>query len=143
MSDKDFEKMDQQWMKSTKEIREKKVSDGILKGFSASVERRIVLNKQSPRRSLSPSLVPAMAVLVIASVLVLRSPILSTIYTPFSKNVDYAQLHETDNVGDEIAALKELGAWTDEDEALLGVNEEAGMEDLELSKLSTEKINLA
>ena len=138
----DFEKMDQEWVKSTQDIREKKVSEGILKGFSTSVERRIVLNKQSSKRSFSPSFVPAMAVLIIASAVVLRSPMLSTPLAPISKNVDYAQLYDAENVGNEIAALKEMGVWTDEDDALLGENGESGMEDLELSNLNNEKVNL-
>ena len=41
MNEKQFEQMDEHWMRSTKEMREKKVSDGMLKGFSMSVERRI------------------------------------------------------------------------------------------------------
>ncbi len=143
MNDKDFQKMDEQWMKSAKDLREKKVSDGILKGFSASVERRIISKERSGKRGASPAWVPAMAILVIASVVVLRSPMLSTPVMPIVKTVDYAQLHDTDDVDDEIAALKEIGAWSDEDEALLGETDESGMEDLELSNLSNGQSNIA
>ncbi len=133
MSDKKFERMDEQWMKATKDLREKKVSDGMLKGFSTSVERRILSKEQFAKRAWSPAWVPAMAVLVIAFAAVLHLP----------QSVDYAQLPNTASVDDEIAVLKEVGAWNDEDEALLGVGDEAGMEDLELSNLSDGKINIA
>ena len=133
MSEAHFEKMDEQWMKLTQELREKKVSDGILKGFSTSVERRILSKQQIAKRAWAPAWVPAMAVLVIASVVALRSPMLFAPAQPIAKTMDYAQRHDTDNVVDEIAALKEMGVWSDSDEALLGENDEAGMEDLDLA----------
>ena len=58
MSDKKFEKMDEQMMQSMKTLREKEVSEGILKGFSASVERRIQGSRGAapgPRRAFSPA----------------------------------------------------------------------------------------
>ena len=63
--------------------------------------------------------------------------------TPITTTVDYAQLTDTDNVDDEIAALKEMGVWSDEDEALLGDSDEVGMEDLELSNLGGTQLNIA
>ena len=143
MSEQHFEKMDQEWIKATQELREKKVSDGILKGFSASVERRILSHKQTPHRAASPAWAPAMIVLVIASVVVLRTPMLSTPFAPIVKTVDYAQLQNTENVNDEIAALKELGVWNEEDEVLLGAADAELLEDLELSSLDTVKANIA
>ena len=131
MRDEQFKKMDEQWMKATEELREKKVSEGILKGFSTSVERRLAgeTPRSKPVRTLA--WIPAMAVLVIASVVVLRSPM----------PVDYARLPETDNLDEEIAALKAVGAWNEADEAVLGVEEEAQWEDLELSGIS--QLNIA
>ena len=46
MNEHNFEKMDQKLMDAMKTWREKEVSEGILKGFSASVERRIQAKKQ-------------------------------------------------------------------------------------------------
>ena len=132
MSDQDFEKMDQQWMKSTQELREKKVSDGILKGFSASVERRLAAKEEAPRRVRALAWAPALAVMVIASAIALRSP----------QTVDYAQLPEEDSINEEISALKEVGAWSEADDALLGTDEET-MEDLELSDLGGNQANIA
>ena len=143
MNEKQFEKMDNEWMKATKDVREKKVSDGILKGFSASVERRI-LGAES-RTSKRPALawVPAMAVLVIASVVVLRSPMMFQPTALIPPTVDYAQLPDTENIDAEIAALKEVGAWNDADDALLGAGDEAEMEALELSGLDNGTSNIA
>ena len=138
MSEKNFEKMDQEWMKSTKELREKKVSDGILKGFSTSVERRILAKEQAPKPARVLSWVPAMAVLVVAFVVVMRLPDRQA-GTP----VDYAQLSEMDNIDDEIAALKEVGAWSDADDALLGGDDEALLEELELSDLGGNQTSIA
>ena len=144
MSKQQFEKMDEQWMKATKDLREKKVSDGILKGFSASVERRILAAEpQAPKRVRTLAWVPAMAVLVIASVVVLRTPLLSQPTAIVAQKVDYAQLPDTDNIDEEIAALKEVGAWSDADDALLGTGDEAQMEDLELSNLAAQQTNIA
>ena len=143
MSEKQFEKMDEQWMKSTKDLREKKVSDGILKGFSASVERRIASEPQAPKRARALVWVPAMAVVVIASAVVLRTPTLSQPTAIAPQTVDYAQLPDTDNIDEEIAALKEVGAWNDADDVLLGAGEEADMEDLELSNRTGGQTNMA
>ena len=143
MNEEQFKKMDQQWMKATKDVREKKISDGILKGFSTSVERRI-LGAES-RTSKHPALawVPAMAVLVIASVVVLRSPMMFQPTALIPPTVDYAQLPDAENIDAEIAALKEVGAWSDADDALLGAGDEAEMEDLELSGLSDTQTYIA
>ena len=112
MSDK-FKKLDEQWMKSMKPVREKQVTDGILKGFSVSVERRILAKKEaslSGRRAVSPVWVPVLAVMVLASLAVLRSPV--------APPVEYAELdNKTTDVEEDIAVLKELGAWTDQDDA--------------------------
>jgi hypothetical protein len=143
MKEQEIEKMDQEWMRSTKDIREKKVSDGMLKGFSASVERRILAKEQSPAPARAFSWVPAMAVLVIASVVVLRSPMVSQPTAFIQQPIEYAQLNDTDNIDDEIAALKEVGAWSDADDALLGASDEAGMEDLELSNLGGTQTSIA
>ena len=59
MNEEQFEKMDQQWMKTTKDVREKKVSDGILKGFSTSVERRILGAESRTSKRLALACYPA------------------------------------------------------------------------------------
>ena len=59
------------------------------------------------------------------------------------QTVDYAQLSAADNINEEIAALKEVGAWNEADDALLGAGDEAEMEDLELSGLSGGQASIA
>ena len=41
MKDKDFKKMDESMMKKMESLRQQQISEGMLKGFSASVERRL------------------------------------------------------------------------------------------------------
>ena len=129
MTDKYFEPMDEKLMDSMKTLREKEVSEGMLKGFSASVERRILAKQQaerSPRAAFSPGWVPALAVMVLASLVVLRLP--SEPVSQVSQSTGHTRLSNNKEVDveDEIAALKELGVWSDEDEATFGgTSEEA------------------
>ena len=127
MNDKDFEKLDEQMMKASEPLRDKPVPQGILRGFAASVERRLPAGCQTPamRRIFSPMLVPVFAVMILASLVVLRSPTL-----------EYAQLSDAEMDFDvEIQTLKDLGAWDDNDDSLLG-GDESVIQDLELSSQS-------
>ena len=128
MKDHDFKKMDENLMDSMKTLREKEVSEGMLKGFSASVERRILAKRQTeraPRAAFSPGWVPALAVMVLASLVVLRLP--SEHASSVSQTTEHTQLNSSKdtNIEDEIAALKELDVWSDEDESALGMGDEA------------------
>ncbi len=133
MNDKQFHEMDQTLMNKIKPLRDKKISDGILKGFSMSVERRISAKEEvAPVRKstfLNAAWVPAFAMVLIASFIVLRSPILPT------SPVQYAQVAaaSSEDVQDEIEVLKELGVWDEvEDGAAIG-DEEVLDADLELT----------
>ena len=119
MSDSHFEKADKKMMDAMKALREKRVSDGILKGFSASVERRILAKGTGPhpRPAFRATWVPVLAVMVLASLAVSR-------VQTSSKLTD---------IEEEIAALKEVGAWSDEDESVLGNSEDTDAQVLELS----------
>ena len=68
------------------------------------------------------------AVMLLVSVVVVRS---SMVGAP----TEYAQLDskQVTDIQDDIAALKEVGEWSDEDEALLGSPDEASAQELELS----------
>lgn len=126
MKDKEFKNLDEAMMKSMASLREQKVSEGMLKGFSASVERKIQPDStpvvQHARRW-APVWVPTLAVMVLASVAVLRAP------------VELAQMVSSDEIQNEVAILKELGALTDEEEATVLGDELELYEDLE-SELS-------
>jgi len=135
MNDQNFEKLDKEMMKSTQPLREKRVSEGILKGFSASVERRLEAKKKagSPSRALSPAWIPAFAVMLVASVVVLRLPLNSMSVAPVVQTMDYAQLDDAElDIDAEIEALKALGVWDENDDGLLGTVD-ADMEELEYS----------
>ena len=126
-------------MERLKSAREQKVPPVLLKGFSASVTARIREKEPSlelkikPRRSWIPVWAPVFAVLTLGSVLVLRLPIGMQGGPSISKTAEFAQA-QPGQLSDEIAALSELGVWTDEDERSAGVSAENDTDDLELSK---------
>ena len=141
MSDKNFKDMDQKLMAAMKELREKEVSDGILKGFSASVERRLLARKRpevSSKRLWSPAWAPVLAVMVLASAVVLRSPVV--LLAPSGPQpVEYAQLDPSKptDIEEEIAALSELGAWSDEDDSLVSGSADVTAQDIEQIALNS------
>ncbi len=126
MNDKEFKNLDEAMMKSMKPLRDKKVSEGMLKGFSASVERKIHAGDApaaAPARRWAPMWVPTLAVMILASVVVLRSPVTTTQPVTFlSSPMELAQLVGTEEIQSDMALLKELGELTDEEEdaAVLG-----------------------
>ncbi len=124
MKKEPFEKLDESLMKDLKNLRDKNVPSEILKGFSASVEKRI-REKQAPepvrslpRRGWVPLWVPAFAVLVVASVIAIRFPFGSPAISVSPATVQLASAGSSE-LSDEIAILRELGAWTDEDEKIV------------------------
>ena len=114
MDDKDFKKMDEMMMKKMEPLREQKVSDGMLRGFSASVERRLASPAEASERKPAGRLiwVPTLAVMLLASVAVLRSPV---------HEIQLAQaVVPADELQDDIAVLSELGVLDEyEDNELL------------------------
>ena len=149
MKNHDFEKIDERWMKDLKEIREKKVPEKILDGFAASVEARIREDKRNvaakaydikPKRFLVPVFAPTFAVLIIGSVLVLRSPLATRPEAvPQALTRRVSEKTTSDNISEEVAVLREVGAWTEEDEAAAGVSSDAGLSDIELCQNSSQK----
>jgi hypothetical protein len=124
-----FKEMDQSLMKKMEPLREQKVSEGMLKGFSASVERRIAGGAQVVERKPAGRLlwVPVLAVMVMASVIVLRSPV---------QNIELTQaVTPADEMQDEIAVLAELGVLDEYEDAELLTDEEALLdENMELTQ---------
>ncbi len=103
MKHKSFEHMDERWMKILESERERKINPEILKGFSASVERRLAVDPAPARRKFFPVAAPVLTMLVLAAVVVTRSNVVSV-------SGSASELPE------EIAALSEMGVWTDEDD---------------------------
>ncbi len=131
MDDKKFKEMDQSLMKKTEALREQKISEGMLKGFSTSVERRISGSAESERKPAGRLVwVPALAVMVLASVAVLRSPVTS------DQEIQLAQaVTQTDDVQEEIAVLSELGVLDEVEDADLLSDEDALLDgDTELTQ---------
>ena len=138
MANQFFDEHDRSLMDRLKPAREKKVPPGVLKGFSASVEARIREKQPSleiqfkPKRAWIPVWAPVFTVLIIGSLLVLRIPIGLQGIPPTLGTVEIAQANAS-QISDEIAALREVGVWTEDDEKSAGVSTESDVEDLELS----------
>ena len=119
MDDKKFKEMDQSLMKKMEPLREQRISEGMLKGFSASVERRLSGAGETAERKPAGRLVwvPTLAVMVLASVAVLRSPV---------HEIQLAQaIAPAEEVQEEIAVLSELGVLDEYEDSEFLVGEDA------------------
>ena len=136
MDDKKFKDMDQSMMKKMEPLREQKISEGMLKGFSASVERRISANVPKHHRAFQLAWAPAMAVMVLASVAVLRSPIAPSFLASDKSEVQLAEAVITSEGNqDDMAALSELGVLDEYEDIESLAEEEALLEEgVEISK---------
>lgn len=118
MDEKAFRDMDKAWMERTRAERERPVTDAEF--FAGQVERRIREKRavsRAPR--LVPFLVPALALSLLLAVPVVRRG---------GERVQLAAVTAEASIGDEIALLKELGAWTEEDDAEAGTEEAVAIE---------------
>ena len=125
MHDEQFKKMDESWMKNLKKLREEKTPPALMEGFSVSVKGRILeeetrkaltINPLGSFRRLAPLWVPTFAVLIIASAVVLKSPAGRRPYpAPTVKTAGAVSVNASE-VNDEIEALRQMGAWTEDDE---------------------------
>ena len=122
MNKDDFEKLDEEFMDRLKTERQKSVSPGILKGFSASVMAKISERgkKTAPVRSLAPVWVPAFAVILLASAAAVKIPFFSV---PSPAPYLNLMIAGTADLSEEISALEDLGVWGDEDREILGVSD--------------------
>lgn len=139
MKDEQFKKEDEKMMERMKPVRERRVAPEFLKGFSASVVRKIEAKKEPATRSFTwQAAVPVFAVLVLAFVTLVRPNGILQPQAPVPESAvfEIAQLPEPvlqveATLADEIEALKELGVWTNEDEEAVGVEaEEAELEEM-------------
>ena len=133
MKKEPFEELDKSLMEKLKDQRDRKVPWEILRGFSASVEQRISAKHGQPAYELksarryfgAPVWVPVLAVAVLAVVAVIRLPG-GTVPAP-GLAVELAPGNGSE-LASEIAALRDLGVWTEDDEAELS---ELDLEELE------------
>ena len=122
MSQGSFEELDNDFMKQLRTEREKSVAPAILKGFSASVLAKIEQKNKKPAgaRLIAPVLVPAFAMILLASVFALKNP---SFQMPSAQPYMDMMLAGTADLSDEISAFEELGVWGDEDQEILGVSD--------------------
>lgn len=117
MNENEFKKMDDEMMSRTSALRERKIADGLLKGFSASVERRIALRHEAPRSAKVPFLAwaPVCVVMVLASVVVLRSPVMPlSLSHDHGASIELARAIVDEDVQEDLVILNELGLLDDD-----------------------------
>lgn len=140
MNDKDFKKMDETMMKKMEPLRSREVSEGILKGFSASVERRISSRASvaagDARRGTRLVWAPAAVMAAFALFIVFKTPVQTGLHLSSpSGQMELAQLVSGEEIQEEIALLSELGVLEEgEGEGLLSDEELLLAEEMELSQ---------
>jgi hypothetical protein len=115
MDDREFEKMDRSFMKATKDLRERPA--GVSYGVAAEVEKRLRAGAAPERRAprVLPWLVPAVALsLIVAVVPALRAP--APVPAPASPARIQLASNPSSALDEDIAVLKAVGAWTDDDD---------------------------
>ena len=127
-----FEETDAFFMKKLENTRAKKTPPGLMRNFSAGVEARLMEGQRKadrPQPVLRPSWVPvfapALAVLCLVAVFVVKSPGIFKMAPSASSMVQLASVPAAADISDEIAMLKELGAWNEEDEKSAGITDDA------------------
>ena len=121
MNQEPFEKLDREFDELLKVEREKGVSPGMLRGFSASVESKILQKQERKVRPfIAPVLVPAFAVMLLASLVIFNN---HSFQAPSPKPYMNMLLTSTADLTEEISALQELGVWGEEDEEVLEVSD--------------------
>ncbi len=121
MTDENFEKMDRELKENLKSLSETPVPPRILSGFSASVIRRIEAKEssksqpQTARGLRAVWLAPTFAALVLASTVLWRADLWQSVISKPGGMIHMASNVST--ISEEIDALRDLGAWTDEDDA--------------------------
>ena len=127
MNHEAFEKMDQSWIKGLKNVRDRQVPQQALRDFSESVEQRI-FEKEKQRKRLIGVGVPA-AALALALVFFAVSRFLFIPGVPPA--TEPVPTQESEIIA-EVQILRELGAWTEEDDLAIGVSVETSFAELEL-----------
>ena len=127
MKEEPFEKSDESWMNQFKALREKKIPSQALEGFSASVEEKIQGEfkkkafRANPAKLWAPVWVPVLALfLVFFGWLASGRFPLGGGGTPAVPMISFPwALATTSEISEEVALLRELGVWTEEDDESL------------------------
>ena len=140
MTDETFQKMDEALMKAAEKYRKQEVPKAVLSGFSADVTQSI--RKRQAQKTSAPSLgfrvtlpvlAPVFAVLVLGVYIVLRDP--GTPKLSLQGQMVQPASNKVSDVDEEIAVLKAIGAWTEEDERAAGMTGDM-LDEMEISSLS-------
>ena len=132
MDNKNFEKADRLFMNALKGLREK--PSDVPYGIAGEVERRLRASASPSRTRVSralPWLVPALALSLVLTVVPALRPA-HVLQVPGAERIQLASRPASLAVDEEIAILKEVGAWTEEDDSR--VAPEAEYEEIELSR---------
>lgn len=142
MKESDFEKMDATLLQATRAWRSADIPKGVLSSFSSDVAAQIrerSIRKAPPAafrlRLALPVLAPAMAVLVLGLYAVLRTPA-AGIQLPVSPAAVQLASNTEADLDEEIALLKAIGEWTEEDETAAGMASDDAVAGMEISGLS-------
>lgn len=131
MNDQHFEKTDRAFMTALKGLREK--PSGAEYRVAAEVERRLRAGDAPAVKARTSRTLPWLASALTLSLL-LAVPALHTNFAPAPEpaRIQLASKPAVSNVDEEIAILKEVGAWTEEDDRR--VVPDADYEEVELSR---------
>ena len=138
----EFEQMDKEMMETLQGVRDQKMPEGLLKDFSAGVERKIRERNVRPAgigagfgwaSALALGLVLLVLGAVIWKLLPAKRPIVVPVKSASPTYVIMRSPGSPSEIVNEIEALKELGVWTDEDEEKLGIALEETFSELELA----------
>lgn len=153
MSKESFEQMDQDFEKIFRPHKEARVPDELLKDFDTQVKRRILDRKSRAFPFGIAYAALAVLVLTIAAFglffwkinLPTPRPVAEPVaavssQAPIQSTPETADLEESDLLT-EIAALQELGVWTEADDDSIGISIEQSLSELELG-LETESFPL-
>jgi hypothetical protein len=132
MDDKDFDKTDRSFMAALKGLREK--PSGRSHGLAADVERHLRAGAPPSRTRVRvlPWLVPALGFSLVLLIPGLRP---AQVTAPSEGRIQLASRPAVSALDEEIALLKEVGAWTEDDDRR--VAPETEYEEIELSRAAS------
>ncbi len=134
MSDSSFNETDKRWQKALEKEREKMPSPELMKNFSSQVVEKIEKREEKrvfklPEIVSARVFVPVFTMMILASFVVLRLPFESPKSPAIMESIQIGTANASE-VEEDIAELRELGAWTEEDEQSTGIS--SGFEALEI-----------
>jgi hypothetical protein len=122
MKKDNFDKWDEKLEKKFKELPKKEISPILLNQLGDAIADKLSerqLAKAPRSMQWIPIGIPAFAVCLLAFVVIVRMPVSPTF--PIQK-APIQLASNTQDIDEEIAALRELGVWTEDDEKEIGIS---------------------